>query len=88
MSITIDILKYITCIYKIQTSHFSTVSDYYYYLFYYHDYASLQRSSFPWKNILGFNNINKSTLGLIAWSYWKYIKILKLVLIGDELFYA
>ena len=44
------------------------MSDYYY-LVYYHDYASLP--TFPLKNILGFNNINKSTLGLIAWSYWQ-----------------
>ena len=39
------------------------MSDYYY-LVYYHVYASLP--TFPLKNILGFNKINKSTLGLIA----------------------
>ena len=42
---------------------FTTMSDYYY-LVYYNDYTSLQ--TFPLRNILGFNNINKSTLGLIA----------------------
>ena len=56
--------KNILCIFKIQTSQFSTISDYYY-LVIYHDYASLLMSSFPRKNILDFNNINKSTLGLL-----------------------
>ena len=50
--------------YKIQTSQFSTISDYYYLVYY--DYASLPMSSFPLKYILGLNNINKSTLVLIA----------------------
>ena len=35
----------------------------------YHDYARDTNVIFPLKNILGFSNINKSTLGLIAWSY-------------------
>ena len=55
---------YITCIYKIQTSQFSTIPDYYH-LVYYHDYASLQCHLFPDK-YLGLNNINISILGLIA----------------------
>ena len=63
MSINIAIYIYITCFYMIQTSQFSTMSDNYN-LVYYFDYASLP--AFPLKNILGFNNINKSTLGLIA----------------------
>ena len=44
-------------------SQFSARSDYHY-LDYYHDYASLP--TFLLKNILGFNNMNRSTLGLIA----------------------
>ena len=66
MSINIDILIYITCFYKIQTSQVSTMSDYYH-LDYYHDFASLP--NFPLKNILGSNNINKSTLDLIAYNH-------------------
>ena len=45
--------------------------------------------TFPLKNILGFNNINKSTLGRIAGQIILAVnKIFKLTLTVGELFYA